>query len=164
MQSPACEGETARPKFVLPVPGGTFRKFHCYFWPFARCLTDRRERGLVAFNAGEGDATRLHHCDHVSGHHDGPRPNRAANERPNQQRRADKQQHSDQQQRNGCRVGIDVFLASCVIGIINIAVRLIVGIVNGDGIGEIRGGNRLRGWLRLGDDLSGTSAVAGGNT
>jgi hypothetical protein len=127
------------------------------------------ERSL-AFNAGEGDATRLYHCDHVSRHHDGARgsrPDRGANERPEQQRRADKQQRSDQQQRKRRRVGSSVSLAICVIAVVNIAIQCIVGIVAGDRIGErFHGGNRLRGRLGLGlrNGLSSPFAVAGGNT
>jgi hypothetical protein len=124
----------------------------------------RQRSFAAAFNAGERDATGLHHCDHVSRHHDGPRANRVATE------------WSDNWQRKywvcssrctnvalDTNVALAIYvIAFYVIAFASDAVRHRlgnVGIANYYRIGErCHGGNKLR----VGD-ISITFTVTGGN-
>jgi hypothetical protein len=117
-------------------------------------------RRFAAFNARERDATRLHHCDHVSRHHDGPRANRVATEWSDSRQRKHRVCSS---RCTNVALGTNVALAIYVIALASNAVRHGVGnggIANCYRIGErCNGDNRLR--LA---DISITFTIAGGNT
>jgi hypothetical protein len=151
--------EIARAIRLVPKPARGSRRHlsEISFLPFCGSgVVQQPPAGCaVLLHSGERDAKRLRLCDPVARHHDGPRPNRDATDR------------SDRQQRNCRWVGNNVFATIGVITVVRIAGRRIVGIVDGDRIGErCRGCNGFRRSHRLrpGDGLSSTLAAAGGNT
>jgi hypothetical protein len=113
---------------------------------------------ITAFNAGERDATRLHHCNHVSRCHDGSSSNRAGPTRIGTEQSAGAER-SNRQQPTCCRVrssrGPDVYLV--------IAIRLVaysVGIVDDTLFRD----QRRHGSDRIRLELSIAPAATGRNT
>jgi hypothetical protein len=131
--------------------GYTFPRFYFHFFRIGRCLAETaRLRGTR--NAGERDETGFRHCDHVSRHRGGARPNRFTAEWPDSQWRKHCGVRSSQRTNLNLAIRVTVFVRS----------RFRIG-------GRRVGGNKLasacvvtRGNVRLGD-LAVVPAIAGRN-